>query len=224
MNNRFQITVLTAAMAACLLVVGCNRSANDSGNRPQGTAPSGAAPAASAPTPPTPLGSAPGTPAASGPVSAVERVFVTDAASSGMAEVEGSRTVSGKTTNSAVKTFAEAMVRDHTAANDELQRIAGAKGITLPSTPEGEAAGTLSGLNGLSGVELDRAYVQTLGLDAHAKAIALFERQAKEGQDAELKAFAERTLPKLREHRTMAEQLQRDLGTTGAASGAAPKR
>jgi predicted outer membrane protein len=61
-------------------------------------------------------------------------------------------------------------------------------------------------LNGLSDSSFDQAYVAGQVLD-HARTIALFELEAKNGQDADLRAFAERMLPTLREHYQMARQL-----------------
>ena len=44
-------------------------------------------------------------------------------------------------------------------------------------------------------------------LAAHKDAVSLFERYAKGGDNATLKAFAAKTLPHLREHLKMAEDL-----------------
>jgi putative membrane protein len=44
-------------------------------------------------------------------------------------------------------------------------------------------------------------------LDDHKEAIALFEREAKHGQDPDLKRFAADTLPTLREHLKLARKV-----------------
>jgi putative membrane protein len=49
----------------------------------------------------------------------------------------------------------------------------------------------------------------------HEKTIALFEREAKSGKDAELKAFAEKTLPTLKEHLSMVRDLKTKLAKGG---------
>jgi putative membrane protein len=63
----------------------------------------------------------------------------------------------------------------------------------------------------LSGPEFDREYMRHQVAD-HDKAVALFEKQAKNGKDSELKAFAERTLPTLKEHQQLARELNSKVG------------
>jgi putative membrane protein len=65
-----------------------------------------------------------------------------------------------------------------------------------------------------TGEEFDRGFV-TAQIRAHQDAISLFEQQASNGGNAELKAFASKQLPALREHLRQAEELQRKLSTTG---------
>jgi putative membrane protein len=136
-----------------------------------------------------------------------DRAFVTQAAAAGMAEVEAGKVAANKTTDPQVKAFAQDLVKDHTKANDQLMKIAAAKGVPVPAEPHNEARQRVNNLRGLSGQLLVRTFVNDFGIDAHKKAIELFERQAREGADPELKAFAEKTLPALREHLAMAEGL-----------------
>jgi putative membrane protein len=44
---------------------------------------------------------------------------------------------------------------------------------------------------------------------------SLFEREAKSGKDAELKAFAEKTLPTLKDHLSMVRDLKTKLAKGG---------
>lgn len=153
-------------------------------------------------------------PVAAMPVASADRVFLAEAAASGLAEVEASRFVAGKTTDTGLQGYTQQMEREHMSTNDELKRIAGDKGISLQNAVEGELKTRLDRLKELSGTTLDQAFLQEFGIDAHNKAIRLFENQAREGQDAEIRAFAAQTLPKLREHLAMAQQLQnRKTGT-----------
>jgi putative membrane protein len=65
----------------------------------------------------------------------------------------------------------------------------------------------------LSGADFDREYMRNQVKD-HEKAVALFERQANSGSDADLKAFATKTLPTLREHHQMARDLAAKVGAS----------
>ena len=58
----------------------------------------------------------------------------------------------------------------------------------------------------LKGVDFDRAYAAAM-LSDHQKAVALFEQPPRKGKDADVRAYAEKTLPTLRKHLTMAEEL-----------------
>jgi putative membrane protein len=51
----------------------------------------------------------------------------------------------------------------------------------------------------------------------HEKAVQLFSTEAKEGQDADIKAFANNTLPTLQEHLQMARQLTQQQGSMSQA-------
>lgn len=154
-----------------------------------------------------------------GPVAGSDRAFVSEAANTSLAEVEAARLVEARTDNASIKSMAQQMERDHAGINDELKRLASQKGIDLPTTIGGEPRGQLSRLTTLSKPEVDGTFVRDFGIEAHQKAISLFERQAREGQDPELKAFAERMLPKLREHLAMAQQMQ--SGQAGLSPGPA---
>jgi putative membrane protein len=75
----------------------------------------------------------------------------------------------------------------------------------------------------LSGAEFDREYMKHQ-VEDHDKAVALFERQAKKGKDAELKAFAERTLPTLKEHQQMARDIHSKVSGKMNSSDKASKK
>ena len=105
--------------------------------------------------------------------------------------------------NSQVKQFGARMAEDHAKAGDELKRIATGKGLTLPQAPSPEDKREMDKLAKLSGADFDRAYMSHMVAD-HKKDIAEFEKEASSGQDADIKAFAAKTLPTLREHLKLA--------------------
>jgi len=63
----------------------------------------------------------------------------------------------------------------------------------------------------LSGPEFDRAYAKKMVM-GHEQAIRKFQKAADELQDPKLKKYAEKTLPTLRAHLRMAEELRSKLG------------
>ena len=65
----------------------------------------------------------------------------------------------------------------------------------------------LDELKGKSGKDFDQSYDQTQ-VKAHQDAVVLFEAYSRAGDDAELKRWAAKTLPNLKQHLTMAQKLK----------------
>lgn len=118
--------------------------------------------------------------------------FATAAANGGMAEVAIAKLALTKTANAKIEDFAKMMVTDHGKANDELMGIAKAKNITLPATFDSDHQKKLDDLSKLKGKDFDKAYVDAM-VDGHKKALTLMQNEAKDGKDADLKTFAEKT-------------------------------
>jgi putative membrane protein len=67
----------------------------------------------------------------------------------------------------------------------------------------------------LHGKAFDEQYMQAM-VEDHNKAVALFEREGLVGQNADLKQFAQKTLPTLQEHQKMALELSRKIAQAAA--------
>ncbi|MBC3540865.1 DUF4142 domain-containing protein [Rufibacter sp. H-1] len=146
-----------------------------------------------------------------------DQLFMMKAASGGMMEVAAGKLASTKGQDPAVKQFGQRMVTDHTKANTELKAIAAKKGVTLPTALLPEHQQHLDMLTQLSDAEFDRSYTQHM-VQAHDKDIAEFDRQAKSGTDADLKAFAAKNLPILREHRKLVQPIYEKVNRSGASN------
>jgi putative membrane protein len=165
-----------------------------------------------------PATSSTGAPASASALSRADRDFILQAADDGMAEVELGKLAQQKGDSDAVKTFGSQMFDDHSKANEELRRIAQSKGITLPAGPSSKHQKDMAKLGRASGAAFDRDYARHMVTD-HKKAVALFEKQARSGSDADVKAFAAKTLPTLQQHREHAERLASTV-KNGKKSGA----
>ena len=137
-------------------------------------------------------------------LSSTDKSFVEKAAVGGLAEVQMGKLAKEKAGSDQVKQFGTRMVDDHTKANDQLKQVASNKGITLPTDLDSEHKGKVAKLEKLSGAQFDRAYMDDMVSD-HKKDVAEFQKQAKSGNDADIKGFASKTLPTLQEHLTLAE-------------------
>lgn len=136
--------------------------------------------------------------------------FVMKAAQGGMAEVALGQMASTKATNADVKSFANRMVTDHGQANQELQQLATAKGVTLPADMGDEHKKASDHLSGLNGAEFDKMYMSHM-VDDHDKDVSEFEKASQSAQDPDVKAWAAKTLPTLKEHQKMAKDVKGKL-------------
>lgn len=147
---------------------------------------------------------------------ALDADFAMMAAMGGMAEVEWGKLAMDKATDKNVKSYAKKMVKDHTKANKNLMKVAAKKNMTLPTTMSAEQMQVMNNLQAASGAEFDRMYVEMSGVDAHQKMEALFQNQAGNGTDADLKAFAAKTLPTVQMHLQMAREMNGKMSSGGS--------
>ena len=131
--------------------------------------------------------------------------FVREAASAGMFEVESAQFVLDRNVGGEEATFARRMLNDHQRANQELRSAAQASRIPVPPDMMPKHKTRLDTLRSLQGQNLVRRYHE-MQEQAHNEAVELFERASRDLSDQQLRSYAERTLPTLREHRGMLQQ------------------
>ena len=134
--------------------------------------------------------------------------FVTIAAQSDMLEIESSKLALQKADNNKTKQFAEKMIKDHTETSAELKSLVsnGKVQADAPSSLDKAHQEKLDKLTKLDGKDFTKEY-DDMQVSAHKDAVSLFERYGKDGDNADLKAFAGKTLPHLQEHLKMAQEL-----------------
>jgi putative membrane protein len=165
-----------------------------------------------------------------------DKKFIMEAAHGGMMEVELGKMAVDKASSPDVKQFAQRMVDDHSKANDELMQLASQKGVTLSSADHqamSATASTTSQSSGMdkdhqammkgqamkdklskySGADFDREYMSLMVKD-HTKDVKEFEDASNKAKDADLKAWAAKTLPTLREHLQMARDINSKVAMT----------
>lgn len=136
--------------------------------------------------------------------------FAVAAANGGMAEVILGKLASGKASNPSVKAFGDMMVKDHSAANNELASLAKRKGISLPQGISDDEKKTEEKLGSKNGADFDKAYVEDM-IEDHKNDIKEFELAVKTCQDSDLKSFAVKTLPTLKMHLASIEKVKENL-------------
>lgn len=137
--------------------------------------------------------------------------FMNTAAASGMAEVELGKMAASKAQNAEVKAFGQKMVEDHSKAGEELKQLAAQKKVMLPPDVLPTHKQLMEKLSKLSGAEFDKDYVAAMVAD-HEKDVAAFENVSKTAADADVKAFATKTLPTLKMHLEMIKAMAEKMG------------
>jgi len=136
--------------------------------------------------------------------------FVMKASAAGLAEVNFGRLAVKMATDDQVRKFAKRMVDDHTMANQELLTVANKKRFKVASSMDAAHENLYRRLARLKGSEFDREYMASQVKD-HYEAVSLFTSQSKNGKDEDLRKLAAKTLPTLREHRKMADDISARL-------------
>jgi putative membrane protein len=157
----------------------------------------------------TPAGGAVGTAGAN-----ADRDFIVDQLEDGSAEVALGKLAGERASHPQVKEFAEAMVRDHQMAGDELKQAASRANVqvTEPADLDDDHKDLQEDLMKLSGKDFDKKYIDAM-IDEHQEAVNELERRT-DDSNAEIKAWAVKTLPKVRQHLEQAKQLKETLDKT----------
>lgn len=137
--------------------------------------------------------------------------FAMRAAEGGTFEVQAAQLAQQKASSADVKRLAQKIQQDHTTANNELTALAKQKNITLPTTLKGQCEEKLQALQKLDGATFDQAYVACMLMD-HLKDIMMFDKESKGGTDGDVKQWASKCVPTLREHLTQTASVAQSLG------------
>ncbi len=133
--------------------------------------------------------------------------FAVRAADAGLAEIQLGRLAMERATDPRIKDFATRMVRDHEQVNDELLAIAARHEITLPPAASADKVDKERELREKTGQDFDREYIEVI-VDEHDDAVSLFEDASSDARNADLQAFAAKTLPALKKHLEEARSLR----------------
>lgn len=136
-----------------------------------------------------------------------DKTFITNASEAGHAEIEKAKLAVKSSTNDEVKAFADMMIKDHTKAGDELTTIVEGKAGKVSKGPGAVQDAKILELKALTGDTFNKAYAKQALAD-HKEAVSLFEKASADLDDADLKAFAAKTLPTLKHHLEEAEKLE----------------
>jgi putative membrane protein len=132
--------------------------------------------------------------------------FVKEAAMSDMLEIESSKIAQQKG-DADEKKFAGQMITDHTKTSSELKSLVSSGDQT--EIPASLDSSSQSKLDKLKNAEDFRSQYDAMQVSAHKEAVSLFERYSKGGDNPKLKDWAGKTLPVLKHHLEMAQEMDK---------------
>jgi putative membrane protein len=147
-------------------------------------------------------------PAAAAPtVNPVDQQFAMQAGASDQFEIQSSQIALQKSHSARVRQFAQRMIDAHTQTTQQLTQIGSSKGMAMQPVLQPEQQKMLADLQAMDGGRaFDRAYLNDQVV-AHSAAATLFQNEIANGQDPQIKAFAQQTLPIIQDHLRDARRL-----------------
>lgn len=153
--------------------------------------------------------------------SKADRKFAQQAAEANAIEIQTSEMALEKATDPQVKEYAKRMIDQHSKANEELLAVINQtipeKWRPMKELPP-QRKKEMESLQKLSGAQFDKKYMDTMA-KSHERAVKLYEKQVKDGKNEQLKAYAEKTLPAIKEHTKMVKGMAQQGGTSSGSSG-----
>jgi len=135
--------------------------------------------------------------------------YLTKTVNANMLEIEASKVALQRATNADVKAFAKQMVADHTKAADTLKKaLTKAKlNLTPPTQLPSDLAEKVNDLKTADAKDFDKKYMDH-EVDIHQDALDLQTRYAKDGDNADLKAYAAKMATAIQDHLTKAKSIR----------------
>jgi putative membrane protein len=137
--------------------------------------------------------------------------FIIVASIGNLQEVTAGRLAVQKGKRADVKSFGQMMVKDHREAEQQLMQLAKTKGYQIPAAATTDTQPDLNLKK--AGDNFDMLYVHAM-VNGHHNTVQTFETYATTGKDPDVRAFAQRTLPKLKEHLATITAIDQQLATT----------
>ena len=132
--------------------------------------------------------------------------FVTLAAQTDMTEAHIGQLAAERAQSQAVKDYAQMLVTDHTNDYNQLSTIAGKAGLQVPKGIDAAHEKMIAPFEKLKGTAFDRKFAHDM-VQGHETAIAAYDKESRDGQNADLKAYAKQALPTLEKHKNAAQEL-----------------
>lgn len=148
-------------------------------------------------------------------LSSKDTSFLKEASMGNQAEITLAQMAQQKAQNPEVKNLAQMIEQDHQQAQQKLQTIAQANGVTLEEKPTFSQRRTQSKLEKLSGADFDQQYAKDM-IEDHVSDIKKFQKASEKLENSDLKQYAQETLPTLQKHLETAKSAAKSAGVDEA--------
>jgi putative membrane protein len=143
-----------------------------------------------------------------------EQTFIKEAIQGNLAEEKLGQLAQQKGQSEAVRSYGSSLEKDHTTANKDAMKAAQSLGVTAPSAPNEKQMSAYNDLSKMSGEKFDDAFVKAMVKD-HKKDVKEYEQAAKNADNA-AGSYASQTLPTLKMHLQMAQNIDSQMSKTNA--------
>ena len=128
-----------------------------------------------------------------------DQSFLQKAAEMNHYEIALGKIAERASSNPEIRKIGQNIVRNHTAANQQLEKLAASKGVTLPSATSQAQQQKIASLESKTGEQFDKAFMQDQ-LQSAQQSISTFERERSRTADPEIKSWADSMIPRLKDH------------------------
>lgn len=125
--------------------------------------------------------------------------FLIKAVQDGAAEIQICELALKQADSADVKKFAQDMITQHGQIDREAAGVAAQKNIALPAEVSAKQKATFEEMKKLSGKSFDKKFMEH-NVSDHENDVKDYKEQMEQGTDADIRAFAEKTLTTLQTH------------------------
>lgn len=143
-------------------------------------------------------------------ISELDKQFILGAADDALFQVNAGQVAASRTTRKSIRDYSEQMTTDHTEVGRELQKLAAARQVQLPTTLSDERQQQLDSLAMQTGASLDTLYLNQM-VAVQARVVHMMEIEGTSGNDQELKQWASNRLPVARQWEERAKAMRDSL-------------
>lgn len=133
------------------------------------------------------------------PTTAADKLFLLDAATMDLWEIQFATLVQEKAQDEQVKQLAQHIIKDHTESSQQLMKMAKQMGLTLPTSLPAQKQLKLAVFSAMPAQQLETCFVVDNKAD-HARAITSYRDHSKTLKDESLRQFVTSSIPKLEAH------------------------